>query len=379
MALLKQRRVERIILSRPAVEAGERLGFLPGDLKEKVDPYLRPLYDALQDMLPEGKLQQRIETGQIEIAPLAYMRGRTLSNAYVILDEAQNTTPSQMKMFLTRLGENSRMVVTGDPTQSDLPPGMPSGLGDAVVKLEALEAVGVVRFDKDDVVRHPLVGEIIDAYEMAARPAARTNGGSAPAPGRGAGRCERWTATVATTIEVTVEAAAWQTAVTDPEELCRRVVSAVSWREAATAGPVEVERRCWPTTPASAALNRDWRGKDRPTNVLSFPAEATRRALAGRAARSWATSSWRWRPCSARRPPTASRWPIISATSWCTARCTCSGYDHEERRRGGAPWSPRDRAAGRARRSPTPTARRRRHEAAGASVNPVAAVPASSA
>ena len=135
VALLKQRRVERIILSRPAVEAGERLGFLPGDLKEKVDPYLRPLYDALQDMLPEGKLQQRIETGQIEIAPLAYMRGRTLSNAYVILDEAQNTTPSQMKMFLTRMGENSRMVITGDPTQSDLPPGMPSGLGDAVRKL----------------------------------------------------------------------------------------------------------------------------------------------------------------------------------------------------------------------------------------------------
>jgi phosphate starvation-inducible PhoH-like protein len=173
VAMLKQRRIERIVLSRPAVEAGERLGFLPGDLKEKVDPYLRPLYDALQDMLPEGKLQQRIETGQIEIAPLAYMRGRTLSNAYVILDEAQNTTPSQMKMFLTRMGENSRMVVTGDPSQSDLPPGMPSGLSDAVAKLRSLRAVGVVQFDKKDVVRHPLVGEIIDAYESAARPAAQ--------------------------------------------------------------------------------------------------------------------------------------------------------------------------------------------------------------
>jgi phosphate starvation-inducible PhoH-like protein len=173
VSLLKQRRIDRVILSRPAVEAGERLGFLPGDLKEKVDPYLRPLYDALQDMLPEGKLEQRIETGQIEIAPLAYMRGRTLSNAYVILDEAQNTTPSQMKMFLTRLGENSRMVVTGDPSQSDLPPGMPSGLGDAVAKLRALKAVGVVRFDQTDVVRHPLVSEIINAYEAAARPAAR--------------------------------------------------------------------------------------------------------------------------------------------------------------------------------------------------------------
>ena len=173
VALLKQRRIERIILSRPAVEAGERLGFLPGDLKEKVDPYMRPLYDALQDMLPEGKLQQRIDSGQIEIAPLAYMRGRTLSSSYVILDEAQNTTPSQMKMFLTRMGENSRMIITGDPTQTDLPPGMPSGLSDAVRKLAGLQAVGVVHFDNKDVVRHPLVGQIIEAYEAAARQTAQ--------------------------------------------------------------------------------------------------------------------------------------------------------------------------------------------------------------
>jgi phosphate starvation-inducible PhoH-like protein len=182
VALLKQRRIERIILSRPAVEAGERLGFLPGDLKEKVDPYMRPLYDALQDMLPEGKLQQRIESGQIEIAPLAYMRGRTLSSAYVILDEAQNTTPSQMKMFLTRMGENSRMIITGDPSQTDLPPGMPSGLTDAVRKLGGLQAVSVVRLDKKDVVRHPLVGEIIDAYETAARQAAQPNEETQPPP-----------------------------------------------------------------------------------------------------------------------------------------------------------------------------------------------------
>ncbi|MFO1038216.1 MAG: PhoH family protein [Geminicoccaceae bacterium] len=175
VALLKQRRIDRLILSRPAVEAGERLGFLPGDLKEKVDPYMRPLYDALQDMLPDGKLQQRMETGQIEIAPLAYMRGRTLTNAYVILDEAQNSTPSQMKMFLTRLGENSRMVVTGDPTQTDLPPGMPSGLADAVAKLASIPAVAVVRLDKSDVVRHPLVSEIIHAYDAATQhgPAAK--------------------------------------------------------------------------------------------------------------------------------------------------------------------------------------------------------------
>jgi phosphate starvation-inducible PhoH-like protein len=186
VALLKQRRIDRIILSRPAVEAGERLGFLPGDLKEKVDPYMRPLYDALQDMMPEGKLQQRIDAGQIEIAPLAYMRGRTLSNSYVILDEAQNTTPSQMKMFLTRMGENSRMIITGDPSQTDLPPGMPSGLADAVRKLSGLQAVSVVRFDNKDVVRHPLVGAIIEAYEAAARQAAQTSE-ETPAAHAGAG------------------------------------------------------------------------------------------------------------------------------------------------------------------------------------------------
>jgi phosphate starvation-inducible protein PhoH and related proteins len=190
VALLKQRRIERIILSRPAVEAGERLGFLPGDLKEKVDPYMRPLYDALQDMLPEGKLQQRLDSGQIEIAPLAYMRGRTLSSACVILDEAQNTTPSQMKMFLTRMGENSRMIVTGDPTQTDLPPGMPSGLADAVRKLSGLTAVGIVRFDNKDVVRHPLVGAIIEAYEAAARQTAQPNEETSPLPSRAADATE---------------------------------------------------------------------------------------------------------------------------------------------------------------------------------------------
>ncbi len=165
LVMLRQRRIDRIILSRPAVEAGERLGFLPGDLKEKVDPYLRPLYDALHDMLPEGKLANRIESGQIEIAPLAFMRGRTLANAFVILDEAQNTTPAQMKMFLTRLGENGRMVVTGDPTQLDLPPGATSGLADAVERLRGLSTVEVVAFDRSDVVRHPLVSRIIEAYE----------------------------------------------------------------------------------------------------------------------------------------------------------------------------------------------------------------------
>jgi phosphate starvation-inducible PhoH-like protein len=167
VAMLKQRQVERLILSRPAVEAGERLGFLPGDMKDKVDPYLRPLYDALQDMLGEGKLAPRLESGQVEVAPLAFMRGRTLANAFIILDESQNTTPAQMKMFLTRMGENSRMVVTGDPTQHDLPPGTPSGLADALGRLEQVAEVGIVRFTNRDIVRHPLVEAILRAYDGA--------------------------------------------------------------------------------------------------------------------------------------------------------------------------------------------------------------------
>jgi phosphate starvation-inducible PhoH-like protein len=157
--------VDRLILSRPAVEAGERLGFLPGDMKEKVDPYLRPLYDALYDMLPTEQVERRIASGEIEIAPIAFMRGRTLSDAFIILDEAQNTTPQQMKMFLTRFGMRSRMVICGDPKQVDLPnPGM-SGLADAVAKLEGIPRIATVRFTSVDVVRHPLVGRIVDAYE----------------------------------------------------------------------------------------------------------------------------------------------------------------------------------------------------------------------
>jgi phosphate starvation-inducible PhoH-like protein len=157
--------IDRIVLSRPAVEAGERLGFLPGDLKEKVDPYLRPLYDALYDMLPADQVVNRLASGEIEIAPLAFMRGRTLANAFIILDEAQNTTPMQMKMFLTRLGEGSRMVVTGDLSQIDLPQGMRSGLTDAVEALGHIPALDVVRFNAADVVRHDLVAEIVRAYD----------------------------------------------------------------------------------------------------------------------------------------------------------------------------------------------------------------------
>lgn len=157
--------VERIILSRPAVEAGENLGFLPGDLREKIDPYLRPLYDALYDMLPIEHVEKYIASNQIEIAPLAYMRGRTLSNAYIILDEAQNTSAMQMKMFLTRFGENSRMAICGDPSQVDLPDGSPSGLGHAMNILEGIDGISLTRFTGKDVVRHPLVGRIVDAYD----------------------------------------------------------------------------------------------------------------------------------------------------------------------------------------------------------------------
>ena len=161
---LIQGKVDRLILSRPAVEAGERLGFLPGDLQDKIDPYLRPLYDALYDMLPGEQVTSRLESGEIEVAPLAFMRGRTLSRAFIILDEAQNTSAMQMKMFLTRLGEGSRMAITGDMTQIDLPSGTRSGLGDALDVLNRVQGVEVVRFGEDDVVRHAMVARIVGAY-----------------------------------------------------------------------------------------------------------------------------------------------------------------------------------------------------------------------
>jgi phosphate starvation-inducible PhoH-like protein len=168
--LMEQGHAERLILSRPAVEAGERLGFLPGDMKDKVDPYLRPIYDALYDFMEARIVERGLQTGQIEVAPLAFMRGRTLQNAVILLDEAQNTTSMQMKMFLTRLGEGSRMIITGDPTQIDLPPGQKSGLTEAVSLLTTVEGVGHVTFGHQDVVRHDLVRRIVKAYEDAAPP-----------------------------------------------------------------------------------------------------------------------------------------------------------------------------------------------------------------
>lgn len=165
VSMMLEGAVDKIILSRPAVEAGENLGFLPGDLKDKVDPYLRPLYDALYEMLPAEQVDKKLALGEIEIAPLAFMRGRTLSNAFVILDEAQNTTPMQMKMFLTRLGENSRMVINGDLSQVDLPRGVISGLRDALDTLKGICNIGSVTFSANDVVRHGLVAKIVKAYE----------------------------------------------------------------------------------------------------------------------------------------------------------------------------------------------------------------------
>lgn len=165
VSMMLEGAVDKIILSRPAVEAGENLGFLPGDLKDKVDPYLRPLYDALYEMLPAEQVDKKLALGEIEIAPLAFMRGRTLSNAFVILDEAQNTTPMQMKMFLTRLGENSRMVVNGDLSQVDLPRGVISGLRDALDTLKNVSNISAVTFNATDVVRHGLVAKIVKAYE----------------------------------------------------------------------------------------------------------------------------------------------------------------------------------------------------------------------
>src|SRR6476661_90877 len=172
LQMFERKEVDRIILSRPAVEAGERLCFLPGDMREKVDPYLRPIYDALYDLMDARIVERTLETGEIEIAPLAFMRGRTLSNAVIILDEAQNTTAMQMKMFLTRLGENSRMIVTGDPSQVDLPHGQTSGLAEATKLLDGVEGIALVKFTAEDVIRHELVARIVAAYEgVTPRPA----------------------------------------------------------------------------------------------------------------------------------------------------------------------------------------------------------------
>ena len=240
--------VDRLILSRPAVEAGERLGFLPGDMKEKVDPYLRPLYDALYDMLPTEQVERRIASGEIEIAPLAFMRGRTLNDAFIILDEAQNTTPLQMKMFLTRFGMRSRMVICGDPAS-----GRPARSDQVRSRRRGRQARGVkgiavVRFTSADVVRHPLVGRIVEAYE-GPRPVMLEVAIDAD---------EEWDSSRSWD-ELVARAAAKRRSPKAPSRSLRR-----------STGTVEISVRLTGDDEVRA-LNAEWRGKDKPTNVLSFP------------------------------------------------------------------------------------------------------------
>ena len=259
--MLERGDVDRIILSRPAVEAGERLGFLPGDMREKVDPYLRPLYDALYDMMPADKVERGLTSGIIEVAPLAFMRGRTLANAVVILDEAQNTTSMQMKMFLTRLGENSKMIVTGDPTQIDLPPGQVSGLVEATDLLRASAGSPKIRFTAADVVRHPLVARIVEAYD--ARRPSRSRATRGHDRGRDAPRHRRPHPSNA---GQSPPPALKPSAVGAPcARVDRRCVAAADRRRRPKSPSSS------PTTPTIRALNRRFRGKDKATNVLSFP------------------------------------------------------------------------------------------------------------
>ena len=288
VSLLLAGKVERIVLSRPAVEAGERLGFLPGDMKEKIDPYLRPLYDALHDMLPAEQIANRMESGEIEIAPLAFMRGRTLAHCYVILDEAQNTTPMQMRMFLTRLGEGSRMVITGDPSQTDLPGGQRSGLTDAVDTLKDVEGVRFVRLTSKDVVRHDLVTRIVEAYDARDK---KDQAGQRVEPS-------------------SCSTPAWAKALPGVERLVRKA--------RARRAPAQRRERsltvALPTTGACGRLNTRDRRKDKPTNVLSYPSGERV---------SWATSCWRARPCGARRRAQRKTPADHVTISSCMARCIC--------------------------------------------------------
>ncbi len=261
VAMLAAGRVERIVLSRPAVEAGERLGFLPGDMKEKVDPYLRPLYDALDDMMPGDQVIRRMGTGEIEVAPLAFMRGRTLAHAFVILDEAQNTTPAQMKMFLTRMGEGTRMVITGDLSQVDLPPGTRSGLRDALDTLEGVQGIGVNRFDVRDVVRHPLVARIVDAYDQRAVAERDTRGR--------AKRESRWSLQVAEPGPSGARRPPATVLVADPAWRAhgarRRAPGRPRRSAAGGVGTVVLA-----SDRAVKRLNARHRGRNKPTNVLTF-------------------------------------------------------------------------------------------------------------
>ena len=270
-AMLVQGKVARIIVTRPAVEAGERLGFLPGDLTEKVDPYLQPIWDAFRQLLGGPQFERRRAAQEIEIAPLAFMRGRTLSDAFVIVDEAQNATRMQMKMLLTRLGEGSRMAVNGDPTQVDLPRPEHSGLAHALRLLDGVEGVETVRFEAADVVRHPLVGRIVAAYDADARAASRMPHVQAPVTADKPGPAEPETEPqVESGPDLRVEDPRWLDILGDPESFVLRTLGAVTAE--VDLDEDEAFSVLFADDAALEALNRQWRGKDKPTNVLSFPA-----------------------------------------------------------------------------------------------------------
>jgi hypothetical protein len=275
--------VQRIVLTRPAVEAGERLGFLPGDLAQKVDPYLRPLYDALYDLMGFDKVAKLFERSAIEIAPLAYMRGRTLNHAFIILDEAQNTTPEQMKMFLTRIGIGAKAVVTGDVTQIDLQRGQKSGLIEARRSCCDVRGIAFTEFQKEDVVRHPLVARIVSAYE--------------------AHTAKSWQAPSSMTskrLNLSVQYACNKAAYPSPQ--IRAWVRAALDVDEARAG----RSRCASSSRRRPSLNRDYRGKDYATNVLSFPYEVEPVVAA--------TGHLRDRSSSARPPSRARRWRRTTRT-----------------------------------------------------------------
>lgn len=274
-SMLVQGKVARIIVTRPAVEAGERLGFLPGDLTEKVDPYLQPIWDAFRQLLGGPQFERRRAAQEIEIAPLAFMRGRTLSDAFVIVDEAQNATRMQMKMLLTRLGEGSRMAVNGDPTQVDLPRVDQSGLAHALRLLDGVEGVETVRFEAADVVRHPLVGRIVAAYDADARAAAPPVPTRQAVPALEAGAGTEPADTDLLPIEDTgpdlrVDDPRWLEILGDPESFVLRALGAVTAE--VDLDEDEAFSVLFADDAALQALNKQWRAKDKPTNVLSFPA-----------------------------------------------------------------------------------------------------------
>jgi hypothetical protein len=328
--------VKRLILSRPAVEAGEKLGFLPGDMKDKVDPYLRPLYDALYDCMPPEQVERRLASGEIEVAPIAFMRGRTLADAFVILDEAQNTTAAQMKMFLTRFGMNSRMVICGDPKQVDLPGGMAaSGLGDAVSGWKASKASP--RCASIAAMWCATRSWVASWKPMKARTRAENKGLRSggidipPSASRG---------TTMLTLEIDIEAP-WP-ASTDWEALAARAAGAL------TVVAPEVGKDClaasvlFTSDEEVQALNAQWRDKDKPTNVLSFPCWRARICWSWTPTarpNCWAILRWRWKPARARRRKRASRWPTTPPTSSSTACCIWPGWITKFPKKTPAKWS----------------------------------------